>query len=82
MSLRERVYHAPRQDVVAPVRISCPTCNHELGRGLRVTLESEWSASTRPATSEAYLVCPSCRKSWVAALWLSIAAFAGSEVAA
>jgi hypothetical protein len=49
---------------------------------VRVTLESAWSASKRPASNEAYLVCPTCRKAWVAALWLSIAAFAARKVAA
>jgi hypothetical protein len=43
---------------------------------VRVTLESAWSASKRSAGGEAYLVCLTCRNAWIAALWLSIAAYA------
>jgi len=82
MSLRERVYHIPTASVIGPVTITCPKCDTNLGPHVRVTLESAWSAAKRPASSEAYLVCPTCRKAWVAALWLSIAAFAVQEVAA
>ena len=72
----------PRPDVIGPVRISCPRCDTELGHGIRVTLESAWTAAKRPASNEAYLVCPSCRTAWIAALWLSIAAYVAQEVAA
>jgi hypothetical protein len=69
------------------VRISCPKCDSELGYGIRVVLESAWSASKRSPAAAAYLVCPNCRKAWVAKAWvaslaLSIAGFAGSEVTA
>jgi hypothetical protein len=66
----------PGPDVIGPVRISCPRCDTELGYGIRVTLESAWSASKRSPAAAAYLVCPSCHKAWVASLALSIAAFA------
>lgn len=66
----------PSPDVIGPVRVSCPQCDAELGYGIRVTLESAWSASKRAPAAAAYLVCPSCRKAWVASLALSIAAFA------
>ena len=82
MSLQERVYHAPRPLVIGPVSVSCPTCDTDLGRQVRITLESAWSASKRSVGRECYLVCPACSKAWIAALWLSIAAYAGSEVAA
>jgi hypothetical protein len=72
----------PRPDLIGPVQVNCPKCGHDLGPQVRVTLESAWSASKRSTAREAYLVCPHCRKAWVAALWLSIAAYAGSEVAA
>jgi hypothetical protein len=75
-------HRCPDVDLIGPVRINCPTCDTELGAGIRVTLESAWSASKRTAAREAYLVCPNCRKAWIAVLWLSIAAYAGSEVAA
>ena len=71
-----------RPDVIDPVRISCPKCDTQLGHGIRVTLESAWSAGKRPALREAYLSCPNCRRAWVVTLQLSIAAFAGSEAAA
>lgn len=72
-------------DLIGPVPVSCPKCDHDLGPQVRVTLQSAWSASKRPAPSEAYLVCPHCRKAWVASLRLSLGALvasAGREVAA
>ena len=71
-----------RPDPIGPVAVSCPHCDTDLGPRVRATLESVWSAARRPVPREVYLVCPSCRTAWVASLWLSIAAFAGSEVAA
>ena len=76
MSLQVRVYHRPEADVVGPVQVSCPRCSADLGYQLRITLESAFNASRRSALPEALVSCPHCRKSFVAGLWLSIAAFA------
>ena len=65
-----------------PVEIYCPSCDAPLGFALRVTLETARQAAKRPQLPEALVACPNCHRAWVAGLWLSIAAFAGSEVAA
>lgn len=72
----------PAADLIGPVTVNCPRCDQPLGYQVRIVLESGWAASKHPPPSQAYLTCPSCRKAWVAALWLSIAAYAVSEVAA
>ena len=72
----------PTADLIAPVRISCPKCGSALGPQIRVTLEAARRAAKRPAPTEAVLSCPDCEEAWIAALWLSIAARAGSAVAA
>jgi hypothetical protein len=83
MSIAQRfVNYPPQADVIGPVAVNCPTCDQDLGPQVRITLESSWAASKRPPAREAYLTCPHCRKAWIAALWLSMAAFAGSDVAA
>jgi hypothetical protein len=82
MSLHTSVYRPPRHHAIGPVDIACPTCNTPLGYALRATLETARNATKRSALPEALLTCPSCRRLWVAGLWLSIAAYAGSEVAA
>jgi hypothetical protein len=71
MSLRERLYHAPLPLVIGPVRIFCPRCDTELGSQVRITLETARRAAKRPAPTEALLVCPDCRRLYVAALALS-----------
>jgi len=71
MSLRERVYHAPRPLVIGPVKVSCPRCDRELGHHIRVTLETARRAAKRPASTEAVLICPACHRLYVAALALS-----------
>jgi hypothetical protein len=77
-----RTYRPPRQAMIGPVDVSCPSCDAPLGFALRITLETVRQAAKRPQLPEALVTCPSCRQAWVAGLWLSIAAFAGSEVAA
>jgi hypothetical protein len=76
MNWRERVYHRPDTDVVGPVAVNCPRCSTPLGYALRITLETAHNASRRPSLPEAIIACPHCRKSFVAGLWLSIAAYA------
>jgi hypothetical protein len=74
-----------RPDAIGPAPLRCPNCDEDLGPQARIVIESSWTASKRPAHREAYLVCSSCRKAWVAALVLSPGAFvasAGSELAA
>ncbi len=69
-------------DLIGPVCLSCPRCDTDLDYQLRVTLTSAWSASKRPPAPEAYVVCPSCRKAWIAGLWLSSAAYVAEGRAA
>ena len=76
MSLHARAYNTPDVDVIGPIPVNCPQCDTALGRQIRITLESEWSASKRRGLPEALLACPGCRRLFVAALWLSIAAYA------
>ena len=77
MSITQRsVNTRPDVDLIGPAGISCPKCDASLDYQLRVTLTSAWSASKRPPAAEAYIVCPHCRKAWVAGLWLSTAAYA------
>jgi hypothetical protein len=78
----KHTYRQPRQAMIGPVDVSCPGCDAPLGFALRVTLETARQAAKRPQLPEALVTCPSCRQAWVAGLWLSIAAFAGSEVVA
>src|SRR5215207_6380294 len=76
-----RTYRPPRQATIGPVDVSCPSCEAPLGFALRVTLETARQGAKRPQLPEALVMCPSCRQAWGASLWLSTAAFAGSEVA-
>jgi hypothetical protein len=77
-----RTYRPPRQAMIGPVDVSCPRCDVPLGFALRVTLETARQAAKRPQLPEALVTCPNCQRAWVAGLWLSLAAIAGSEVAA
>jgi len=79
---RRSVNIPPDADLIGPIAVSCPSCDSALSAQLRIVLRSSWSASKRPPATEAYLTCSNCRKAWVAALWLSSAAYAGSEAAA
>ena len=81
-SVKSRRYRPPRQAAIGPVEIHCPSCDVPLSFALRVTLETARQAAKRPQLPEALVTCPNCQRAWVAGLWLSLAAIAGSEVAA
>jgi hypothetical protein len=82
MTLRNQQYTPPRHNAIGPVNIECPHCGAALGYQVRLTLESARQAAKRPQLAEAFVVCSSCHRLWVAGLHLSIAALAVSEVAA
>ena len=75
-------YHTPDVDVIGPIAVNCPRCNTALGRQVRITLGSAHNVSTRRGLPEALLACPGCRRLFVAALWLSMTAYAVDEQAA
>lgn len=65
----------PRQAAVGPVQIDCPACTEKLGFALRITLERAREAAKRPQLPETLIICPSCRRVWIAGLHLSRAAY-------
>lgn len=75
-------HRRPDADLIGPISVSCPLGDTSLDYQLRVILISSWSACKRPPAPEAYLICPNCRKAWVAGLWLSSAAYAAEGRAA
>ena len=79
-SVNKRRYRPPRQAMIGPVDVSCPSCDVPLGFALRVTLETARQAAKRPQLPEALVTCARCQRIWVAGVWLAIAV-AGSEVA-